>query len=66
MQPPGPWHNEKKCKKHVKTNVFRLKWSVHVEKGFATWHFSIILFSLRIRGGAHFIFFSPYASILLS
>ena len=48
MQPPGPWHNEKSDQKNVKINLFGLKWSVHVEKGLATWHFSIILFSLRV------------------
>ena len=54
--PPGPWHNEKKCKKNVKITVFRLKWSVHIKKGFATCHFSIILFSLRI-GVVHILYF---------
>ena len=40
---------KKRAKKNVKINAFRLKWSAHIEKGFATWHFSIKLITLRIR-----------------
>ena len=52
----------KKVQKNVKINAFRLKWSVHTEKGFAIRHFSIILFSLRV-GVVHISYFLAHMQV---
>ena len=58
-----PWHNaKKKHAKSVKIGVLRLKRSAHMEKTFATCHFSIILISLK-TGAMPFQIFLAHASI---
>ena len=50
-------------KKTLKSALIRLKWSARMEKTFATYHFSIILISLKV-GVVLISYFLVHASIL--